>query len=47
MKSLDYDIWLKCAELLLSKEHLQEEGLNKLLSLKAILNKGSLRLRIN
>lgn len=32
MKSLDYDLWFKCAELLLSKEHLQEEGLNKILS---------------
>ena len=40
MKSLDYDLWFKCAELLLSKEHLQEEGLNKILSWKSMLNNG-------
>jgi hypothetical protein len=46
MKSLDYDLWFKCAELLLNKEHLRacggggEEGLNKILSLKSMLNNG-------
>ena len=40
MKSLDYDLWVQCAELLQSKEHLQEEGLNKILSLKSMLNNG-------
>lgn len=40
MKSLDYDLWFKCAELLLNKEHLHEEGLNKILSLKSMLNNG-------
>lgn len=40
MKNLDFDLWFQCAELLLNKEHLQEEGLNKILSLKSLLNKG-------
>jgi len=40
MKRLDYDLWVQCAELLQSKEHLQEEGLNKILSLKSMLNNG-------
>ena len=38
--NLDFDLWFQCAELLLNKEHLQEEGLNKILFLKSLLNKG-------
>lgn len=40
MKKLDYDLWAKCAELILNKEHLQKEGLYKILSIKSVLNKG-------
>lgn len=40
MKNLDFYLWFKCAELLLNKEHLHEEGLNKILSLKSLFNKG-------
>lgn len=40
MKKIDFDLWFECAELLLSKQHLQEGGLNKILSLKSVLNKG-------
>jgi len=40
MKKLDYDLWVKCAELILNKEHLQKEGLYKILSIKSVLNKG-------
>lgn len=29
-----------CAELILNKEHLQKEGLDKILSIKSVLNKG-------
>ena len=40
MKKLDFDLWIKCAELMLNKEHIQEKGLNKILSIKSILNNG-------
>jgi len=40
VKKLNYDLWLKCAELMLNKKHLQEEGLNKILSIKSVLNNG-------
>ncbi len=40
MKKIDFDLWFECAELLLSKEHLQEKGLNRILSIKSVLNKG-------
>ena len=40
MKKIDFYLWFECAELLLSKQHLQEGGLNKILSLKSVLNKG-------
>lgn len=40
MKKLDYDLWVQCAELVLNKEHLQKEGLYKILSIKSVLNKG-------
>lgn len=40
MKKIDFDLWAECVELLLSKKHLQEEGLNKILSIKSVLNKG-------
>ena len=40
MKKIDYDLWSECAELLLSKEHLQEKGLNRIFSIKSVLNNG-------
>lgn len=40
MKKLDYDLWVQCAELVLNKEHLQKEGLYKILSIKSVVNKG-------
>lgn len=40
MKRIDYDLWSECAELLLSKEHLQEKGLNIILSIKSVFNNG-------
>jgi hypothetical protein len=40
VKKFNYDLWLKCAELMLNKKHLQEEGLNKILSIKSVLNNG-------
>lgn len=40
MKKIDYDLWSECAELLQSKQHLQEKGLNKILSIKSVLNNG-------
>ena len=40
MKKIDYDLWSECAELIQSKEHLQEKGLNRILSIKSVLNKG-------
>ena len=40
MKKLDYGLWVKCAELIQSKKHLHEEGLNKILSIKSVLNNG-------
>ena len=35
MKKLDFYLWLSCAELIKNKQHLQEEGLNQILSLKS------------
>jgi len=40
MKKIDYDLWSECAELLQSKQHLQEKGLNRILSIKSVLNNG-------
>ena len=40
MKKIDYDLWSECAELIQSKEHLQEKGLNRILSIKSALNNG-------
>ena len=39
-KKIDFQLWLKCVELIENKEHLTEEGLNKILSLKSALNRG-------
>lgn len=39
-KKIDYDLWSECAELLQSKQHLQEKGLNRILSIKSVLNNG-------
>lgn len=40
MKKLEYDLGVLCAELVLNKEHLQKEGLYKILSIKSVLNNG-------
>jgi len=40
MIKIDYDLWCECAELLQSKQHLQEKGLNRILSIKSVLNNG-------
>jgi len=40
MKKLNYNLWIKCAELILNKEHLQKEGLYKIISIKSVFNKG-------
>jgi hypothetical protein len=40
VKKIDYNLWEQCVELILNKEHLKEDGLNKILSIKSVLNKG-------
>lgn len=39
-KSIDFQLWKKCAILIKNKEHLTEDGLHKILSLKSVLNLG-------
>jgi hypothetical protein len=39
-KKVDTQLWQECVELIKNKEHLTEEGLNKILALKAALNNG-------
>lgn len=39
-KKIDFDLWEQCIELIKNKKHLEEEGLNRLLSIKSVLNKG-------
>lgn len=40
VKKIDYNLWEQCVELILNKKHLKEDGLNKILSIKSVLNKG-------
>ncbi len=39
-KSIDFKIWSECVEIINNKEHLTDEGLNRIISLKSILNRG-------
>ncbi len=39
-KSIDFKIWSECIEIMKNKEHLTDEGLNRIISLKSILNWG-------
>ena len=39
-KKLDFELWTQCIEIMANKEHLTESGLNKIVSMKSILNKG-------
>lgn len=39
-KSIDFNLWKACATLVKNKEHLTEEGLQKIINLKSALNKG-------
>ena len=39
-KSIDFKIWSECVEIMKNKEHTTDEGLNKIISLKSILNRG-------
>lgn len=39
-KSIDFGLWLQCVKLMENKEHLTEDGLNKIISLKSALNLG-------
>ena len=40
MKSDNFKDWCKAAELIKAKQHLTEEGLNQILTLKSGINKG-------
>ena len=39
-KLIDFNLWKACAMLVKNKEHLTEEGIQKIISLKSALNKG-------
>lgn len=39
-KSLDFQLWAQCIEIINNKQHLTNSGLNEILSLKSILNWG-------
>lgn len=39
-KQFDYSLWLECIRLMENKEHLTQAGLDKILSIKASLNRG-------
>lgn len=39
-KSIDFNLWEQCVEIMKNKGHLTREGLNKILKLKSALNKG-------
>ena len=39
-KSIDFKLWSECVEIMNNKEHITDEGLNRIISLKSILNKG-------
>lgn len=39
-KTIDFNLFLKCVQLMAKKQHLTESGLNELLSIRSILNWG-------
>ena len=39
-KSIDFDLWSKCVEIMANKEHLTPSGLKKIVKFKSALNKG-------
>jgi len=39
-KVIDYQLWVRCVNLIAKKEHLNLEGLTKIVSIKSALNKG-------
>ena len=39
-KGLDYILWSKVLDIMVKKEHLTEDGLKKIISLKALINRG-------
>jgi hypothetical protein len=39
-KSIDLQLWTQCAKMMANKEHLSELGLNKIISLKSVINLG-------
>lgn len=39
-KFVDYDLWEQCIKIIKDKDHLTEEGMNKIVSLKSALNLG-------
>ena len=39
-KNIDFQLWEECIKLMEKKDHLTESGLNELLSIKSVLNKG-------
>lgn len=39
-KQIEYSLWLKCIKLMKDNEHLTKAGLEKILSIKAVLNRG-------
>ncbi len=41
-KKIDYELWMKCLEIINRKEHLTDSGLSKIISIKASMNTGLL-----
>lgn len=39
-KSIDFNLWSKCVEIMMNKEHLTHNGLKKIVRFKSALNKG-------
>lgn len=40
VKKMDYDLWRKCVEIMLDKKHLNSEGLQEVVYIKSLVNKG-------
>jgi BarA-like signal transduction histidine kinase len=39
-KKIDYELWKQCVSLITNKEHLTQDGLEKIVSIKSALNLG-------
>ena len=39
-KDIDFKLWAQCVKMINNKQHLTEDGLNEILSLKSVLNRG-------